>query len=147
MDVLRTYLRTHWAASAAGVDLADRVANRHHQCSDVGGILDSVASDVRTDRSLLRDLMRELDVRPGAVGPLAVHGAERVGRLKPNGRLVRRSPVSDLLEVEVLRSAVVAKRAAWEALEILADDDRRRTLGSCWTIGTGDRPRPVRREG
>ena len=68
LDVLRTYLRTHWAASAAGVDLADRVAN---------------------------------------------------------GRLVRRSPVSDLLEVEVLRSAVVAKRAAWEALETLADDDRR----------------------
>ncbi len=41
---------------------------------------------------------------------------ERVGRLKPNGRIVRRSPLSDLIEIEALIDAVSAKRAGWYAL-------------------------------
>lgn len=121
MDVLATYVRNHWAAAASGVDLADRVARRHRD-SEMGTVLGSVAADVREDRSSLRDLMSEIGVTPGVLGPLIAQGAERAGRLKPNGRLVRRSPVSDLLEVEALRAAVLAKRAGWEALSVLSAD-------------------------
>lgn len=118
MDVLGTYLRNHWAAAAGGADLADRVAGSHRG-DEVGGVLASVADDVREDRARLRALLDELEVSPGLVGPLVARVAERAGRLKPNGRVVRRSPVSDLLEVEALRSAVLAKRAGWEALQAL----------------------------
>ena len=66
--------------------------------------------------------MRLLGLDPGAVFPAVVRVAERVGRLKPNGHVVRRSPASDVLELEALRGAVAAKRAGWEALLALADD-------------------------
>ncbi|HEY5788534.1 MAG TPA: hypothetical protein VIT65_27555 [Microlunatus sp.] len=36
--------------------------------------------------------------------------------MKPNGRILRRSPLSDLIEIEALLDAVSAKRAGWYAL-------------------------------
>jgi len=46
----------------------------------------------------------------------AMQAGELAGRLKPNGRIVRRSPLSDLVEVEGLLDAVRAKAAGWQAL-------------------------------
>ena len=43
-------------------------------------------------------------------------GAERVGRLKLNGRLVGYSPLARVLELEALMSGVQAKRGLWQAL-------------------------------
>lgn len=43
---------------------------------------------------------------------------ERVGRLKPNGSVLRRAPLSDLVEVEALLDAVHAKQAGWRALQV-----------------------------
>lgn len=123
MKALNNYLRNHWAAAAAGVDLADRTAARHRG-DDLGDLLDSVAAEIRVDRTLLGDLMRQLEVPPGVAGSLLARGVERLGRLKPNGRLIRRSPVSDLLELEALRGSVLAKRAGWEALAALAGKDQ-----------------------
>jgi hypothetical protein len=48
--------------------------------------------------------------------------AERVGRLKPNGRLLRPSPLSALLEVEILRGAVMGKLSGWQTLGLLPDE-------------------------
>ena len=66
--------------------------------------------------------MHRLGLDPGVVAPVLVRAAERMGRLKPNGHLVRRSPASDVLELEALRGAVSAKRAGWDALLVLSED-------------------------
>lgn len=121
MDELNVYLQNHWAAAAGGEDLARRVA-RTHRGSDVGPDLAIVAAEIVEDRQQLGTLMRLLGLDPGAVAPAVVRLAERVGRLKPNGHLVRRSPASDVLELEALRGAVSAKRAGWDALLVLSDD-------------------------
>ena len=42
--------------------------------------------------------------------------AERLGRLKLNGRLLRRSPLSDLLELETLVVGITGKQALWISL-------------------------------
>jgi hypothetical protein len=52
----------------------------------------------------------------GTSGFLGGRIAERVGRLKSNGRIVRRSPLSSLLELEMLRLAVEGKAACWRTL-------------------------------
>lgn len=52
-------------------------------------------------------------------------GAGKLGRLKLNGRIFGRSPVSDVLEVEALRLAVEGKDAGWVLLRRLADRDDR----------------------
>ena len=53
---------------------------------------------------------------PGRPERLALRAGERVGRLKPNGHLVRRAPLSDLVEVEAGLDAVHAKACGWQAL-------------------------------
>ena len=45
--------------------------------------------------------------------------------MKLNGRFVRRSPLSDVLELEALLSAVRGKRAGWEGMRVLATNDAR----------------------
>ncbi|WP_432476982.1 hypothetical protein [Nocardioides sp. GXQ0305] len=121
MHELDVYLQQHWAAAAGGLDLARRVA-ASHAGSDVGADLATVAEEIADDRVALRELMLRLDLDPGTVVPAVVRLAERIGRLKPNGRLLRRSPVSDVLELEAMRAGVSGKRAGWDALLALAED-------------------------
>lgn len=121
MDTLDVYLQHHWTAAAGGLDLATRVA-RTHAGSDVGPDLEAVAQDIAEDRETLRVMMVVLDLDPGTVGPTAARIAERIGRLKPNGEVLRRSPVSDVLELEALRIAVSGKRAGWDTLLVLGEE-------------------------
>ena len=53
---------------------------------------------------------------------LVARTAERIGRLKPNGSLLHRTPLTDLVEVEALRDAVAGKIAGWQALLAIVDD-------------------------
>ena len=50
---------------------------------------------------------------------------EKAGRLKLNGRLLARSPLSDLEELELLRLGVEGKAAGWRTLRTQADTDAR----------------------
>jgi hypothetical protein len=50
---------------------------------------------------------------------------EKMTRLKTNGRLVRRSPLSDLVELEVMYLGVSGKEAGWRTLRIAAEQDDR----------------------
>jgi hypothetical protein len=51
--------------------------------------------------------------------------AEKAGRLKLNGSLLSRSPLSNLEELEMLRLGVEGKAAGWRTLRELADADSR----------------------
>ena len=61
--------------------------------------------------------MRRAQVPPDLLMGTALQIGERISRLKPNGRLVRRSPLTPFLEVEGLLDAVHAKAAGWWALD------------------------------
>jgi hypothetical protein len=50
---------------------------------------------------------------------------EKAGRLKFNGRLRSRSPLSNLEELEKLRLGVEGKAAGWRTIRVLADQDER----------------------
>ena len=54
---------------------------------------------------------------------------EKVGRLKFNGGLLGRSPLSDLEELELLWLGVEGKVAGWRTLRTLADTDPRLDAG------------------
>jgi hypothetical protein len=111
---LGIYLNDHLAGAVAGVGLARRL-------SDAG----TIAEEVEEDRVALVELMRALDVpiRTYKVGMGWV--AEKVGRLKPNGRLVGKAPLSRVVELEAMRLAVEGKAAGWRTLRSLADVDTR----------------------
>jgi hypothetical protein len=61
--------------------------------------------------------------------------AERVGRLKPNGRLVRRSPLADVVDLEGLLLGVEGKAAVWRSLRALAATEPRLDAGRLEVLG------------
>ena len=103
---LSIYLRDHHAASAGGVALARRALGANHP----------IAQQIARDRKTLEEVMRKLDVPPSAMKVGLVRVAAGLGRLKLNGRLLKRSPLSSIVELEVLVVGIRGKEALWTAL-------------------------------
>jgi hypothetical protein len=117
--LLGIYLNDHLAGSTSGLRLARRLAatKRH---SALGGTLAPLADEIARDREALRALMRALDVPERRYKIVAGTLAEAAGRFKPNGRLRRRSPLSNVIELEMLRIGVEGKAAVWTTLGALS---------------------------
>jgi len=122
--LLSTYLNNHLSAASAGVDLFRRAAASHRD-GDRGAELYRLADEIAADRRTLRGIMQRLEVEENKVMQGVSRVGERLGRLKPNGYLVSRSPLSELVELEALRDAVAAKKAGWQVLRALAVHDDR----------------------
>jgi len=127
-DTLHGYLQHHWVGSTAGVSLFHRVA-RTHPDPAVAAVVGEIAGEVATEREMLRALMVSVGASPSRLGALAARAGELAGRLKPNGRLLSRSPLTDVIEVETLRDAVWGKRVGWQLLLSVADADPRLDVG------------------
>jgi hypothetical protein len=120
--LLATYLNDHLAGATAGRELARRAA-ANNRGSELGRFLDGLATDIDRDRDSLIGVMHALDIGIDCVKLLGGWAAEKIGRLKPNGKLVGYSPLSRLLELEGLTLGVRGKLALWQALgEIEANE-------------------------
>ena len=118
---LEIYLRDHHAAGCAGVAIARRVAARQVASSDgsLSRALAEVASDIEADLRSLEGVMARIGVEPSRGKDALSRMAERAGRLKLNGRVLRHSPLSDVLELETLVVGITGKEALWESLRIV----------------------------
>jgi hypothetical protein len=123
-QLLSIYLSDHLVASSAGRDLFRRAAKSQRD-TPRGRDLERLAREVDEDREAQLEMMRSLGIEPSLLRVTAGRAAERLGRLKPNGTVVRRSPLSDVVELETLRAGVEGKAASWEALLAAADADPR----------------------
>lgn len=119
---LETYLQDHHAGSTAGVAAFTRVA-AHHGDEQVRRRVAALAAEVQADQDALDRLMDRLGVAPSAVKEAGGWLAEKLSRLKPNDHVVSRSPLSDVLELELLVDAVNAKGLMWKGL-LQLDDPR-----------------------
>ena len=122
--LLSVYLNNHLSGASAGLELFRRAA-KHHAGSDRGLELARLTDEVAADRESLRDIMRRLGVEENRAMVALGWAGERAGRLKPNGFLVRRSPLSDIVELESLRIGVAGKLAGWQVLRGVAAHDSR----------------------
>jgi hypothetical protein len=120
---LAIYLNDHLAGATGGEALADRAAHNaagsRHAAS-----LRSIADEIREDRSALIELMDLLNVRPSRLKPTLGLVAELLGRLKPNGHVLRPSPLTPFIELESLSLGVEGKLRLWRALSHIVDDQR-----------------------
>jgi len=116
---LAIYLQDHRAGAEAGVRLAERCRD-HAPDADTKTELSRLVDEIDEDRRTLATMMAGLDVDPSTVKQIAGLAAERLGRLKLNGRAVRTSPLSVLVEIEGLIGAVSMKRELWATLGTLA---------------------------
>lgn len=122
-DPLAIYLNDHYAAAAGGVALIRRIARTHD--GDVGTELNRLADEISADRDILRQLMRRLAIGVSRYKSIGVWFAEKVARLKANGRIIRRSPLSSVIETEGMLTGVHAKAAGWRLLRAVAERDSR----------------------
>jgi hypothetical protein len=117
--LLGIYLRDQLALGIAWRELARRAAG-NNKGTDAGAALARVAAGIAEDVATFRNVMGRLGVRPDPVKNAAVTVAERVGRLKPNGRLVGYSPLSRFEELEFLIMGIEGKKQLWATLRDLA---------------------------
>jgi hypothetical protein len=118
MNLLAIYLNDHLAGATVGRELARRAASSNRG-SDYGRCLELLASDLDEDRDTLREIMRALGAPVDQLKVLGGWAAEKLGRLKLNGRLLGYSPLSRVIELEGLALGIRGKLALWRALELL----------------------------
>lgn len=115
-DLLSTYLDDHLAGATAGLSRTRRMASAY-EGTPIGGPLTRIAHELADERRWLIQTAKNLGVTRTVVKRVGAAVGERLGRLKLNGRIVRQSPLTPLLELELLRSAAVGKLSLWQTLE------------------------------
>ena len=124
MSLLGLYLNDHLAGATAGTARI-RYLLRSCRGTALGDALAPVTAEIAEDRASLLHIMRRLDVPVRRYKVYAGRAVEQMGRLKSNGSLVRRSPLSTLWELEAMGLGVEGKTAGWQTLRDLAATDAR----------------------
>jgi hypothetical protein len=120
MTYLGIYLNDHLAGAVAGTGLAKRLA-----AEEDGEVLPRLAAEIDEDRETLLELMATLDVPVRRYKTWGAWAGEKVTRLKLNGHLLSRSPLSRVIELEAMRLGVEGKAAGWRTLRARAETDSR----------------------
>jgi hypothetical protein len=128
-ELIGVYLNDHLAGATAATELAHRVARHHDEVAD-RATLQRLAVEINADRRALLEIMALLGVPVRHYKTTAAWLGERAGRLKLNGRLLTRSPLSSLEELELMRLGVEGKAAGWRTLRELADTEPQ--LNKAW---------------
>lgn len=123
-SLLGVYLTDHLAGATAGVDLFRRCAGNHAGTPE-GATLARLLREVQEDRESLLAITRRLGFplrRYKLVGGWLL---EKVTRLKPNGRLVGRTALDPLIELESMGLGLAGKGAGWRTLRELTGTEPR----------------------
>ena len=122
--MLATYLNDHLAALTGGLELArrSRGALQGSATDPVRAAVEPVADLLDDHRRALLDVMSALGVRVQHHKVVGGWAAEKVGRLKGNGSLLRRSPLSTVVELEGLQLVLTYDAALWRTLAALHAD-------------------------
>ena len=115
--LLSIHLRDHHALLVALRELAHRM--RAGAQGDSQAFAAEVGRVAEDDIACLEAFLGDLGSAPSLTRQSAVWVAEKVGRLKLNGRVFRSSPLSPVAELEGCRLLLESDRALWAGLEHL----------------------------
>ena len=131
--LLGIYLNDHLAGATGGVELVRRSAGAHRG-APAGVTLSRLATEIEQDRESLLQMMAALEVPVRQYKVYSAWVAEKVGRLKLNGHLLDRSPLSSLIELETLRLGVEGKASLWRTLRQVAEHEPRLDVARLETL-------------
>lgn len=101
--------------------------------------LAAVCGEIEEDRATLLAITDELAVGRSRVKPLLGGLGERVGRLKPNGQLRGYSPLSRVVDLEVLLLGITGKLRLWSVLAELLGEETSADLAALIQRAQGQR--------
>jgi hypothetical protein len=131
--LLGIYLNDHLAGATGGVELVRRSAGAHRD-GPAGATLSRLATEIEQDRDSLLQMMAALEVPVRQYKVYSAWAAEKIGRLKLNGHLLDRSPLSSLIELETLRLGVEGKACLWRTLGQVAEHEPRLDVANLETL-------------
>lgn len=118
--LLQIYLEDH-LTGATGIVQRLTMMRDSYQDLPIAAELTQLLQEITEDRQTLVEVIRSLGLRPHPAKLLLARGGELVGRLKLNGRLRHRSPLTPLLELEVLQTGINGKSGLWRSLTVHAE--------------------------
>jgi hypothetical protein len=121
---LAVYLNDHFAGSTVGHELAKRSAS-NNAGTEYGAYLSELEHEIAEDRVSLQRIMERFGVKEDKLKTGAAFVGEKLGRLKPNAQLTGYSPLSRVVEIEILLLGISGKLALWGALRHVAHADDR----------------------
>ncbi|HWH44062.1 MAG TPA: hypothetical protein VNT32_04990 [Thermoleophilaceae bacterium] len=119
--LLATYLNDHLAGATAGRALARR-AQGSNDGTPLGEVLARIAREIEEEHGTLTEVMKALGAGKDHLKVAGATIAERLGRFKPNGRLLSYSPLSRVIELEALLIGVTGKLQLWRNLATVASE-------------------------
>ncbi|MCK5892392.1 MAG: hypothetical protein P1U38_14960 [Aeromicrobium sp.] len=114
MDLLAHYVRIHLTGAAAGLELFGRGADLHDP--EARATTARIRHELVEERDWLRGLVKRLGSTEPTLAQVTAKLGERLGRLKPNGHLLHRTPLTDVIDLESMHDALSGKVAGWKAL-------------------------------
>ncbi|WP_100500536.1 hypothetical protein [Geodermatophilus chilensis] len=124
IDLLGVYTNDHLASATGGIELVSRMLGRWRG-TPYEPRLEELLDELREERSALEGQMQALGLPVQQYKQAAAWLGEKISRAKLNGHLLSRSPLSDLVELEFIATAVLAKRAGFETLRAAAEAEPR----------------------
>jgi hypothetical protein len=119
--ILQSYLSDHLTGAAGGRARALKMSEWYADL-EIGPELAEVARELDEEHGHLGELIDALDLRRGLPLQALARVGELVGRAKTNGRVLTRSPMTPLLELELLRAGVNGKQGLWQVLAEYAEE-------------------------
>jgi hypothetical protein len=113
--LLRIYMTDQLALGVLWREIARRASGSSNGGPEARALA-NVAAAIAEDVSLFESMMRRLGFSTRTPKALLAVVAERVGRLKLNGRLVSRSPLSRFEELDFLVMGIDGKVVLWQNL-------------------------------
>jgi hypothetical protein len=121
---LAIYLNDHLAGATLGLELVRRASKEHH--GELAEFLHELRDQIEQDYRALLEVMAALGVKRSRVKPAVAWAAEKMGRLKLNGQLIQRSPLTPLVELDATAAGVAGKLRLWQALREVVEDESMR---------------------
>ena len=121
-ELLAIYLNDHLAGSVAGVETARRTRGSN-EGNEFGEPLARLCEEIESDREALEAVMDGLGVARSRIKPALGWLGEKLGRLKPNGQLHGYSPLSRVVELELLTLGITGKLRLWALLDEVVGED------------------------
>ncbi len=114
-EPLDSYLNDHLAASAAAVELVERL-RATNKGTALDAYLEGLGPAIEADRATLMAVMERLGVPPSKPKQVAGKVLETLSRFRLNERVTGSPDVTRLMEVETLSLGIEGKLALWQSL-------------------------------
>ena len=119
---LAIYLNDHLAGSMTGIELVKRAA-RQYDGTPLGDFFAGLGAEIEEDRNALKDFMAANAIEEDRYKIAAAWVFEKAARLKFNGALLRRSPLTPFVELETRALGIHGKERLWRALRANPADE------------------------